>query len=91
MKSSTKTDAFFRVSPTLTSNHEQTLEAIERNKALEGSGRGFVILAHDATLQGQIDLYLKINDWKMGMILERSGCFVMIWRGKNRIKFCTGP
>lgn len=65
MKSSTKTDAFFRVAPTLTSDHGQALETVEKIKVLEGSGKVFVILAHDATLKDQIDFYpKKINDWK---------------------------
>lgn len=62
---SAKTDAFFRVSPALTLNHGQAVETVEKIKALEGSGEVFVILAHDGTLQGQIDFYPeKINDWK---------------------------
>lgn len=64
-KSNAKTDAFFRVSPALTSNHSQALETVEKIKVLEGSGKVFVILAHDATLRGHVDFYPeKINDWK---------------------------
>lgn len=61
----TRTDAFFRVAPTLTSDHSKALETVEKIKELEGYGAVFVILAHDATLQGQVDFYPStINDWK---------------------------
>lgn len=61
-----KTESVFTLSPALTSDYDAALETVDHIKELDACEDVFVMLAHDTTLNGNIDFYpATINDWKV--------------------------
>ncbi|KUI52982.1 Pisatin demethylase [Cytospora mali] len=58
-------EPFFDVSPVLFPDHAAALETVDKIAELDAADNIFVILAHDESIKGHIDLFpLAINEWK---------------------------
>ncbi|SPQ24134.1 2b39dff3-ee1e-4787-827f-2a7d9516924a [Thermothielavioides terrestris] len=58
-------EPFFHVSTVLFPDHEAAMDTVEKITELDANDNVFVILAHDESLRGHIDLFPQaINDWK---------------------------
>ncbi|KAI0015268.1 MpaD/MpaE fusion protein [Xylariomycetidae sp. FL0641] len=59
------TEPFFTVSHALFPDHKAAMETVRNITELDAADNIFVILAHDESIQGHIDLFpSSINDWK---------------------------
>lgn len=60
-----KSDSVLTLSPALPTDYSAALRTVENIKELDACEDVLVVLAHDATLKGNVDFYpSKINDWK---------------------------